>query len=230
MKEQNGRKYNSKNPFVYPIILIIKFYQLVFSPLLGVNCRFYPSCSEYSIECLSELGFLRGSFMIIKRILRCHPLGGSGYDPLKINTDYQIKEVNSETIRLLREKTLYENLPKKLSKYSTDDNKDCWHFICCKDKKVVSAITIIGDNDVDKKKSAQIRGMFTLTSEQRKGYGSILLKFSIKFLKNLGYKIVWCNSRKNALCFYKNHGFVESGKAFVIKYIGLHYKLALEII
>ncbi len=68
--------------FIYPLIFIIKIYQLIFSPLIGKNCRYLPTCSEYAIESLKSHGLLRGSFFVIKRILKCHPFGGHGFDPI----------------------------------------------------------------------------------------------------------------------------------------------------
>jgi putative membrane protein insertion efficiency factor len=64
-------------------ILFIKFYQLSISPLLPNTCRFTPSCSQYGIEAINKYGAFKGSFLSLKRILRCHPWGGSGYDPVK---------------------------------------------------------------------------------------------------------------------------------------------------
>ena len=64
------------------MILLIKFYQKCISPLLPNVCRYKPSCSEYFIEALQIHGVIKGSFLGIKRILRCHPWGGSGYDPV----------------------------------------------------------------------------------------------------------------------------------------------------
>ncbi len=52
------------------------------SPLLGRNCRFEPSCSEYSLQALSKYGVFKGIFLSIKRLIRCHPWSGQGYDPL----------------------------------------------------------------------------------------------------------------------------------------------------
>lgn len=66
----------------YPFILIIRIYQLVLSPLLGPKCRFTPTCSQYALEALKKYGVLKGSWLAIKRISRCHPAGGSGYDPV----------------------------------------------------------------------------------------------------------------------------------------------------
>lgn len=64
------------------MILLIRFYQGALSPLLGSNCRFTPTCSEYFIDALKEHGILKGSALGFKRISRCHPWGGSGYDPV----------------------------------------------------------------------------------------------------------------------------------------------------
>ena len=67
------------------LILIIKFYKYLISPYLPSNCRYLPTCSEYFIESLKIHGIFKGSFLGIKRILRCHPIkilgGKSGYDP-----------------------------------------------------------------------------------------------------------------------------------------------------
>ena len=68
--------------FIFPLIFIIKIYQFIFSPLIGKNCRYLPTCSEYAIESLKLHGLLRGSFFAIKRILKCHPFGGHGFDPI----------------------------------------------------------------------------------------------------------------------------------------------------
>ena len=68
--------------FIYPLIFIIKIYQFIVSPLIGQNCRYLPTCSEYAIESLKLHGLLRGSFFAIKRILKCHPFGGHGFDPI----------------------------------------------------------------------------------------------------------------------------------------------------
>ena len=63
-------------------IKIIRFYQLAISPILPDSCRYTPTCSQYSIEALQKFGPLKGSFLAIRRILRCHPWGGHGHDPL----------------------------------------------------------------------------------------------------------------------------------------------------
>ncbi len=67
------------------MILIIKFYQKFISKyiLTGRNCRFYPTCSQYSLEAYEKYGFFKGTFLTTKRILRCNPFNEGGYDPLK---------------------------------------------------------------------------------------------------------------------------------------------------
>ena len=66
-------------------IFLIKFYQYSISPLIGLNCRFVPTCSNYAIQSIEEKGLLKGAYLSFKRILRCHPFGGSGYDPVNKN-------------------------------------------------------------------------------------------------------------------------------------------------
>ena len=62
------------------VIKLIKIYQKFLSHLLGQNCRFHPTCSQYAIEAISTFGFFKGSLLAIKRVLRCNPWGGSGID------------------------------------------------------------------------------------------------------------------------------------------------------
>lgn len=61
-------------------IVIIKIYQYLISPLIGKNCRFYPTCSEYSIISIRQYGSLKGIYFTIKRILKCHPFHKGGVD------------------------------------------------------------------------------------------------------------------------------------------------------
>ena len=63
-------------------ILIIRFYQILISPLLGSNCRFLPTCSEYTIESIKAYGLIKGISMSLKRISSCHPFGKKGFDPI----------------------------------------------------------------------------------------------------------------------------------------------------
>ncbi|OAM26250.1 MULTISPECIES: membrane protein insertion efficiency factor YidD [Eikenella] len=61
---------------------LIRFYQYAISPLLLPRCRYQPTCSQYAIEAVSKYGALKGGWLAAKRISRCHPWGGSGYDPV----------------------------------------------------------------------------------------------------------------------------------------------------
>ena len=69
-----------KRLLISPFIMIIRIYQLGISPLLGPRCRFYPSCSHYGIEALQTHGLVKGGWLTIKRISRCHPGSDGGID------------------------------------------------------------------------------------------------------------------------------------------------------
>ena len=71
------------NIFTYILIKLIKCYKFLISPILGNSCRYFPSCSDYSIGALKTYGFFKGLFLIFKRILSCHPWGSGGFDPVK---------------------------------------------------------------------------------------------------------------------------------------------------
>ena len=63
-------------------IKAIKFYQTALSPLFGNNCRFYPTCSHYAEEAFSRFGFVKGFYLTVRRLVKCHPLHTGGYDPV----------------------------------------------------------------------------------------------------------------------------------------------------
>jgi putative membrane protein insertion efficiency factor len=66
--------------FARLLSLPVKAYRAVFSPIVGFNCRYHPTCSAYALEALEKHGGLKGGYLTIRRILRCHPWGGSGID------------------------------------------------------------------------------------------------------------------------------------------------------
>lgn len=65
-----------------PFILLIKGYQKIISPVLGPQCRFTPTCSNYALEAFKKYGVFKGGWLAVKRIAKCHPWGSSGYDPV----------------------------------------------------------------------------------------------------------------------------------------------------
>lgn len=66
----------------FPFLAAIWTYQITLGPFLGGHCRFQPTCSRYGLEAYREHGPLRGTWLTLRRVLRCHPLGGRGYDPV----------------------------------------------------------------------------------------------------------------------------------------------------
>ncbi|MGL9735082.1 MAG: membrane protein insertion efficiency factor YidD [Symbiopectobacterium sp.] len=69
------------------LIGLIRGYQLVISPLLGPHCRFRPTCSQYGIEAIRRFGMIKGSWLTLKRVLKCHPLNPGGHDPIPPKPD-----------------------------------------------------------------------------------------------------------------------------------------------
>jgi putative membrane protein insertion efficiency factor len=71
-----------KKFFSYLLLIPIFFYQKFISPLTPPSCRVTPTCSQYAVEAIRKHGPLRGLYLAVRRVLRCHPWGGSGYDPV----------------------------------------------------------------------------------------------------------------------------------------------------
>jgi putative membrane protein insertion efficiency factor len=66
----------------WPLIVLVRLYQCTLGPFLGGHCRFQPTCSCYAIEALRTHGALRGGWLTMRRLMRCQPFGGAGYDPV----------------------------------------------------------------------------------------------------------------------------------------------------
>ncbi len=64
------------------LLVLIRFYQLAISPLIPPRCRYVPTCSQYAVEAIRKHGACKGGCLAAKRLCRCHPWGGSGYDPV----------------------------------------------------------------------------------------------------------------------------------------------------
>ena len=71
-----------KKVFGFIFYVLIRIYQLLISPMLGANCRYSPTCSQYGIEAIRKYGPFKGGWLTLKRIGRCHPWGGHGHDPV----------------------------------------------------------------------------------------------------------------------------------------------------
>lgn len=74
-------------PLTLILRAVIRLYQKALSPSMGKNCRYVPTCSQYALEAIGRFGALRGTWMGVKRIARCHPLAEGGYDPVPTAED-----------------------------------------------------------------------------------------------------------------------------------------------
>lgn len=84
---ENGKKRvrvnaTLRNVLIFPFVALIRFYQVCISPYKPPTCRFTPTCSEYALQAFRKWGPLKGLYLTVRRLLRCHPWGGSGYDPV----------------------------------------------------------------------------------------------------------------------------------------------------
>lgn len=91
-----SKKVNDNNPgkkrirvnatlrkvLIFPFVALIGFYQICISPYKPPTCRFTPTCSEYALQAFRKWGPFKGLYLTVRRLLRCHPWGGSGYDPV----------------------------------------------------------------------------------------------------------------------------------------------------
>lgn len=78
------------------VLLLIKFYQVCISPFLGKNCRFIPTCSAYTYEAIEIHGIIKGVYLGVKRIMKCHPFHEGGYDPVPRKKNKKIKRREKE--------------------------------------------------------------------------------------------------------------------------------------
>ncbi len=76
-------------------IACIRLYQATLSPLIGMHCRFQPTCSRYAVEAIQVHGAIKGCWLAMRRLGRCHPLGGAGYDPVPERKDKSTGEDTS---------------------------------------------------------------------------------------------------------------------------------------
>ena len=217
------------NPLIILIIFFIRFYQYFIAPLLGLNCRFFPSCSEYSLGSYKRFGLVKGSLLTLKRLSKCHPFGGKGLDPIEEDQEIKIKKVSVSFIQSYRKKYLYSNLSPQHCYYKKDINNSTIHLALFQNDKVISGLTLIQNKFLANKNSFQIRGMFTINRCCKKGYGTLLINYAKKKISDHNSKLLWCNARVEAIDFYKKNGFVEHGGFFLKKNIGKHIKMFFKL-
>ncbi|MGB9642842.1 MAG: membrane protein insertion efficiency factor YidD [Candidatus Ratteibacteria bacterium] len=75
-------QYHKRNSMSKLVIFFVRIYQTIISPVLGHNCRFYPSCSNYLIEAVEQFGITKGLLLSLRRIIKCHPFHPGGHDPI----------------------------------------------------------------------------------------------------------------------------------------------------
>lgn len=80
---KKSMKNERVNLLTYPLLFLILVYRYTLSPVIGNSCRFYPTCSHYAEEALRKYGAVKGTWLAIKRVFRCHPWHDGGYDPVK---------------------------------------------------------------------------------------------------------------------------------------------------
>ena len=225
--ELNGSKQTKIAIFNYIPIFFITIYRFLFARFFYGNCRFIPSCSEYAMEAFRKFSFFKAFKMSFSRILRCHPYGSSGYDPPSHKEDFSIKKVSATYIKKFRIIALYKSNQRKFAFYKEDLKKTTEHYLLIHDKKVVSGLTLIKEVEFNK---YQIRGMFTLPKYREMGYGSKLLtRVEFDNLKKGKVSTIWCNARVEAVDFYKKNNYKIIGKKFMIKNIGMHFRMGKKI-
>jgi putative membrane protein insertion efficiency factor len=78
-------------------LLVVRGYQLMLRPMLSGQCRYLPTCSEYAAEAIATHGVLRGGWMGLTRVMRCHPFGGSGFDPVPLDSRRSLGTTSQHT-------------------------------------------------------------------------------------------------------------------------------------
>ena len=137
----------------------------------------------------------------------------------------KIKKVSSNKIRPLRHLVLRQGKPFSTTEYIKDKEKDTFHLACLVENKIVTCATFYPEkkDQIKSKNPYRLRGMATLETHRRKGFGNEIIKEAIKEIKKSKGDLLWCNARIVALGFYKKIGFKTVGDTFNIGDIGLHY-------
>ena len=138
---------------------------------------------------------------------------------------YKIENVSPDVVRPLRHKVLRPHLPLEASCYSSDNNLGAIHFTLKKDDTILSIASFYYESHeaMPKKNAYRLRGMATEPTEQRKGFGAMVLHGAMDYLKTeTDVEILWCNARVTAFVFYEKMGFTILGKVFDIQNLGPH--------
>ncbi len=98
-----------KTIYIFPI----RVYQQIISPILGPTCRYQPTCSHYMVGAIQQWGILKGTWLGVKRISRCHPWGSTGYDPVPKNPKKKVKANDNIDAKLIIEKQNVKKTKKK---------------------------------------------------------------------------------------------------------------------
>jgi len=101
---------------IWMLKLPVHFYRYFISPLLGPKCRFQPTCSQYALDALEIHGPIRGSWLALRRILRCHPFGGHGYDPVPEKNKNKTEHTGSAPVNSRAPATSFSSHPPKLGR------------------------------------------------------------------------------------------------------------------
>jgi len=145
---------------------------------------------------------------------------------------YKIEEVSPDVVHPLRHKVLRPHLPLEASCYPSDNDLGAIHFTLKKDDAILSIASLYSEllETMPNKNAYRLRGMATEPSEQRKGFGAIILHGAMDYLKKeTDVEILWCNARVTAFGFYEKMGFTILGDIFDIPNLGPHKTGYIEL-
>ena len=145
---------------------------------------------------------------------------------------YKTEKVSPDVVRPLRHKVLRPNLPFEASCLPSDNAPNAIHFTLKKDDNILSVASLYSESleVMPNKKAYRLRGMATEPSEQRKGFGTMILHGAMDYLKKeADVEILWCNARVTAFGFYEKMGFTILGEVFDIPNLGHHKTGFIEL-
>lgn len=146
-----------------------------------------------------------------------------------MSEEIRVEQVRVELTRRLRETVLRPGFPAEMSVYPSDSLPDAQHFAAWLGNKIIGVASIHPESltGFENKKSWRLRGMAVAPDLQGKGIGKQILEACLKFIKQFGAEILWCNGRKTALKFYQAFGFEIIGEEFETAESGAHFVMIL---